>query len=83
MRDSLETPDGCIVAYAHRLGHQDKSGAEQGSSQPRLKPEGLDAYGERRRVDLRFCCALLDVVMVRHGVVAVPNGGGSPRRIAQ
>ena len=35
MHESLETPDGCIVAYAQRLGLQDESRGGEGSSQPR------------------------------------------------
>ena len=30
-------------------------------------------------MDLRFSLAVLEVAGVRHGVVAEPNGGGSPR----
>jgi len=49
MHESLETPDGCIVAYAQRLGLQDGSGGGQGSRQPRVRLGGLDRNGDRRR----------------------------------
>jgi hypothetical protein len=46
MRESFETPDGCIVAYAHRLGPQDKSGA---SKDPEPASRAARGAGRLRR----------------------------------